>query len=218
VERIGSTRAPPRRSPSCRQSVRIGHSTIRSSAAKSRRARRPELPLPQFPTTAETEDYADHRHMRRRGAATGDPGLPPSQYDAGDIWSVLHAERLRQPHRWLDLHDRRRGDSGHHVELGGDPGASRIPLRGHDPLRHHTVRVPHEIRRCLRRYLALEVAGPLDTAAFVRGSLTYTGYITDLPIEAVTDDKAWVIWAVDRAPAAGIHGRPAPLLVPHPCF
>jgi DMSO/TMAO reductase YedYZ molybdopterin-dependent catalytic subunit len=47
---------------------------------------------------------------------------------------------------------------------------------------------------------------------------SYGGYTTNLPIEDVTDGKAWVVYAYDGAPLEPEHGGPARLLVPHLYF
>ena len=44
------------------------------------------------------------------------------------------------------------------------------------------------------------------------------GYTTNLPIEDVTDGKAWVAFAYDGQPLESEHGGPARLLVPHLYF
>jgi DMSO/TMAO reductase YedYZ molybdopterin-dependent catalytic subunit len=44
---------------------------------------------------------------------------------------------------------------------------------------------------------------------------SYGDYTTNLPIEDVTDGKAWVAYAYDGAPLEPEHGGPARLLVPH---
>jgi DMSO/TMAO reductase YedYZ molybdopterin-dependent catalytic subunit len=44
------------------------------------------------------------------------------------------------------------------------------------------------------------------------------GYTTNLPIEDVTDGKAWVAFAYDGEPLDPEHGGPARLLVPHLYF
>ena len=41
------------------------------------------------------------------------------------------------------------------------------------------------------------------------------GYTTNLPLEDVTDGKAWIAYAYDGEPLAPEHGGPARLLVPH---
>lgn len=43
---------------------------------------------------------------------------------------------------------------------------------------------------------------------------SYGGYTTNLPIEAVSDGKAWIAYEYDGAPLGPEHGGPARLLVP----
>ena len=47
---------------------------------------------------------------------------------------------------------------------------------------------------------------------------SYGGYTTNLPIEDVTDGKAWVAYEYDGEPLEPEHGGPARLLVPHLYF
>jgi DMSO/TMAO reductase YedYZ molybdopterin-dependent catalytic subunit len=47
---------------------------------------------------------------------------------------------------------------------------------------------------------------------------SYGGYTTNLPIEDVTDGKAWVVYGYDGEPLEPEHGGPARLLVPHLYF
>ena len=47
---------------------------------------------------------------------------------------------------------------------------------------------------------------------------SYGGYTTNLPIEDVTDGKAWVAYDFDGEPLEPEHGGPARLLVPHLYF
>ncbi len=44
---------------------------------------------------------------------------------------------------------------------------------------------------------------------------SYGGYTTNLPLEDLTDGKAWVTWEFDGEPLEPQHGGPARLLVPH---
>ncbi|MFL5759718.1 MAG: sulfite oxidase-like oxidoreductase [Thermomicrobiales bacterium] len=44
------------------------------------------------------------------------------------------------------------------------------------------------------------------------------GYTTNLPLEDVTDGKAWIAFQYDDEPLAAEHGGPARLLVPHLYF
>jgi DMSO/TMAO reductase YedYZ molybdopterin-dependent catalytic subunit len=47
---------------------------------------------------------------------------------------------------------------------------------------------------------------------------SYGGYTTNLPLEDVTDGKAWVVWEHEGEPLPREHGGPARLLVPHLYF
>jgi DMSO/TMAO reductase YedYZ molybdopterin-dependent catalytic subunit len=47
---------------------------------------------------------------------------------------------------------------------------------------------------------------------------SYGGYTTNLPIEDVTDGKAWVAYNYEGEPLEAEHGGPARLLVPHLYF
>ena len=44
---------------------------------------------------------------------------------------------------------------------------------------------------------------------------SYGGYTTNLPLEDMTDGKAWIAYGYDGAPLEPEHGGPARLLVPH---
>jgi len=63
----------------------------------------------------------------------------------------------------------------------------------------------------------LAQAGPKATATHVLAS-SHTGYTTNLPIDDMTQGKAWVVWEVDGIPLPRDHGGPARLLVPHLYF
>ena len=58
----------------------------------------------------------------------------------------------------------------------------------------------------------------VDTSAEYVMALSDGGYTTNLPLEDVTDGKAWVVFAFDGAPLEAEHGGPARLLVPHLYF
>ena len=59
---------------------------------------------------------------------------------------------------------------------------------------------------------AVEPLGPYATA------YSYGGYTTNLPIEDLTDGKAWVVTEHEGEPLPREHGGPARLLVPHLYF
>ena len=47
---------------------------------------------------------------------------------------------------------------------------------------------------------------------------SHTGYTTNLPIEDVTDGKAWLVWDHEGQPLPAEHGGPVRMLVPHLYF
>jgi DMSO/TMAO reductase YedYZ molybdopterin-dependent catalytic subunit len=44
---------------------------------------------------------------------------------------------------------------------------------------------------------------------------SYGGYTTNLPVEDLSEGKAWIAYEYDGEPLAPEHGGPARLLVPH---
>jgi DMSO/TMAO reductase YedYZ molybdopterin-dependent catalytic subunit len=58
----------------------------------------------------------------------------------------------------------------------------------------------------------------VETAAEYALAHSYGGYTTNLPLEDITDGKAWIAYAFDGEPLAPEHGGPARLLVPHLYF
>jgi DMSO/TMAO reductase YedYZ molybdopterin-dependent catalytic subunit len=58
----------------------------------------------------------------------------------------------------------------------------------------------------------------IDTAAEFVVAFSDGGYTTNLPLEDVTDSKAWVAFGYDGEPLDPEHGGPARLLVPHLYF
>jgi DMSO/TMAO reductase YedYZ molybdopterin-dependent catalytic subunit len=58
----------------------------------------------------------------------------------------------------------------------------------------------------------------IDTSAEYVLAFSDGGYTTNLPLEDLTDGKAWVAFAYGGAPLAPEHGGPARLLVPHLYF
>jgi DMSO/TMAO reductase YedYZ molybdopterin-dependent catalytic subunit len=58
----------------------------------------------------------------------------------------------------------------------------------------------------------------VETAANHVMAHSYGGYTTNLPLEDLTDGKAWVAYEYDGEPLAPEHGGPARLLVPHLYF
>jgi DMSO/TMAO reductase YedYZ molybdopterin-dependent catalytic subunit len=58
----------------------------------------------------------------------------------------------------------------------------------------------------------------VPTAAEFAMAHSYGGYTTNLPLEDLTDGKAWIAYAYDGEPLEPEHGGPARLLVPHLYF
>ena len=58
----------------------------------------------------------------------------------------------------------------------------------------------------------------VDTAAEHTTQLSYGGYTTNLPLEDLTDGKAWIVYEYDGGPLPAEHGGPARMLVPHLYF
>jgi len=60
--------------------------------------------------------------------------------------------------------------------------------------------------------------GDVETAADFALVHSYGGYTTNLPLEDLTDGKAWIAFEYDGEPLDPEHGGPARLLVPHLYF
>ena len=86
---------------------------------------------------------------------------------------------------------------------------------GRHPLRDEVVEARHGLGGRLRRHAARRLSSttPPTSLAFCDG-----GYTTNVPLEDVTDGKAWVAFAYDGEPLDPEHGGPARLLVPHLYF
>lgn len=152
----------------------------------------------------------------RRRPAQSDR-LPPGQYDAGRQWPVLSAEPTPQVDRdrWTLTVD----------------GAVLEPrtwdwseLRA---LPHTTTTVDIHCVTTWSRFdtpftgvsveTLLEVVGVATEATHVVAH-TASGYTTNLPLEDVRGDRAWVVWDADGQPLSADHGGPVRLLVPHLYF
>ena len=55
----------------------------------------------------------------------------------------------------------------------------------------------------------------IETTADFALITSYGGYTTNVPLEDLTDGKAWVAYQFDGEDLRAEHGGPAPLLVPH---
>lgn len=154
--------------------------------------------------------------VRRR---TGDPTrrLPPGQYDVGSGWPVLTAEATPQVDldRWRLNVDGlvARPTTWTWEEIHQLPGSAYTGDI-------HCVTTWSKFDMVFRGVSVdtlLEAAGPLHEARFVMAHSS-TGYTTNLPLDDVTDGKAWVAWEVGGRPLPRQHGGPARLLVPHLYF
>ena len=97
-----------------------------------------------------------------------------------------------------------------------------------DELQALPRRVGHDDIHCVTKWSKLDTAWEgvsVDTlleavetdAAYVT-AFSDGGYTTNLPLEDVTDGKAWVAFGYDGEPLDPEHGGPARLLVPHLYF
>ncbi|MGZ4759515.1 MAG: molybdopterin-dependent oxidoreductase, partial [Acidimicrobiales bacterium] len=137
-----------------------------------------------------------------------DPRLPPGQYDAKDDWPVLNAEvtptlatetwtfsvegLVERPTTWT-------WDEIHALPPSTYDGAIHcVTTWSKFDMTFTGVSVD----------TLLEAAGPLGSATHVL-ALCHTGYTTNLPLDDVTDGKAWVAWEVDGGPLPVEHGGPA---------
>jgi DMSO/TMAO reductase YedYZ molybdopterin-dependent catalytic subunit len=152
-----------------------------------------------------------------RSPAARDPRLPPGQYDAGRQWPVLTAEVT--PHldlaTWTFTVDGlvERPVTWSWDEIHALPASSYAGAI-------HCVTTWSKFGMTFTGVsmdALLAAAGPLPTATHVMAR-SHTGYTTNLPLEDVTGDKAWVAWEVDGVPLPTEHGGPARLLVPHLYF
>ncbi len=157
------------------------------------------------------------RGFAARNPSTRDSRLPPGQYDAGDTWPVLSAEvtptlptaewsftidgLVEEPTSWTwdEIHD-----------LPSSTYTGDI----------HCVTAWSKFGMT---FTGVSIDTLLDVVTTSSGAthamaVSHTGYTTNLPIEDLTDGKAWVAWEVDGEPLSADHGGPARLLVPHLYF
>ena len=146
-----------------------------------------------------------------------DPRLPPGQYDAGDTFPVLTAEVVPriEPAQWT-------------FRVDGLVATTRTWTW--DDVRRLPRSVYEGDIHCVTTWSKLGTsfggvsldtllaeAGPLPDATHVV-AWSSTGYTTNLPLEHVTDGKAWLVWEHEGAPLPVPHGGPVRLLVPHLYF
>jgi DMSO/TMAO reductase YedYZ molybdopterin-dependent catalytic subunit len=148
---------------------------------------------------------------------TRDERLPPGQYDVGADWPVLTAEVTPHlvPEHWTMTVD----------GLVTDPKTWTW-----DEVRHlpgseyagdiHCVTTWSKLGTSFGGVsvdVLLAAARPLPGASHVLATST-TGYTTNLPLEDVSDGKAWIVWTHEGRPLPTEHGGPVRLLVPHLYF
>ncbi|MCW0216667.1 MAG: sulfite oxidase-like oxidoreductase [Pseudonocardia sp.] len=146
-----------------------------------------------------------------------DERLPPGQYDAKDEWPVLHVEATPR----IDTATWTFGIDG----LVDTPTTwTWDELHALPSARYagdiHCVTTWSKFDMTFDGVsldTLLEIAGPQDDAAYAMASSS-TGYTTNLPIEDITDGKAWIVWDADGEPLPEIHGGPVRMLVPHLYF
>jgi DMSO/TMAO reductase YedYZ molybdopterin-dependent catalytic subunit len=150
----------------------------------------------------------------RRGS---DQRLPPGQYDTGSGWPVLSAELTPT----IDL------DTWTMTVDGLVEKPTTWDWRGIHALPPssyfgdiHCVTTWTKFDTTFSGISVdalLEIARPRPEATHVLATST-TGYTTNLPLEDITDGKAWIVWEFDGKPLTAEHGGPVRLLVPHLYF
>lgn len=152
---------------------------------------------------------------RQRSAR--DPRLPPGQYDVGAGFPVLTAEVTPhlEPSAWTMTID---GLVGREQTWSWAELHAMAPSEYHGDI--HCVTTWSKLGTSFGGVSLdplLAAAGPLPAAQYVLATST-TGYTTNLPLEHVTDGKAWLAWTHDGRPLPEEHGGPVRLLVPHLYF
>jgi DMSO/TMAO reductase YedYZ molybdopterin-dependent catalytic subunit len=152
---------------------------------------------------------------RHRGER--DPRLPPGQYDTGQDWPVLNEEATPK----LDTATwtfRVEGLVAHPVVWTWDEIRALPRARYAGAI--HCVTTWSKFDMTFDGVSVdtlLAAAEPLPQVTHVL-AFSHTGYTTNLPLDDVRGQKAWVAWEVDGQPLPVEHGGPARLLVPHLYF
>jgi DMSO/TMAO reductase YedYZ molybdopterin-dependent catalytic subunit len=157
------------------------------------------------------------RGFRGRGAAARDPRLPPGQYDVGDEWPVLTAEATPRlaTSSWSFTIE---GLVERTVSWTWDEIHVLAPSAYSGDI--HCVTTWSKLGVTFGGVSVdtlLAAAVPQPNATHVM-AFSHTGYTTNLPLEDVTNGRAWVVWDFDGRPLHVDHGGPARLLVPHLYF
>ena len=151
------------------------------------------------------------------GRRTRDPRLPPGQYDVGEQWPVLTAERA--PHldtaRWTFTIE---GLVDRPAEWTWDEIRALPGERWDGDIHCVTTWTKFGMRfDGVSVDTLLAEAGPRPEATHVVAH-SHSGYTTNLPLADVTGGRAWVVWNAQGSPLSREHGGPARLLVPHLYF
>ena len=156
--------------------------------------------------------------FRRPESATArDPRLPPGQYDTGASFPVLTAEV--SPRLDLTTWTLRVDGLVESAQEWTWEQIRRLPGSTYEG-DIHCVTTWSKLATSFTGVsvdVLLAAAGPLPGATHVV-AWSHSGYTTNLPIEDVTDGKAWVVWEHEGQPLPLEHGGPARLLVPHLYF
>jgi DMSO/TMAO reductase YedYZ molybdopterin-dependent catalytic subunit len=146
-----------------------------------------------------------------------DRRLPPGQYDAGDQWPVLTAERAPtlDTARWTFRID---GLVERPVEWTWDEIRALPRERWDGDIHCVTTWSKFGMRWSgVAVDTLLETAGPLPEARFAVAH-SHSGYTTNMPLSDLTGGRAWLAFEAQGAPLTREHGGPARLLVPHLYF
>jgi len=152
------------------------------------------------------------RGFRRGRRERTDGRLPPGQYDVGDDFPVLSAGPTpRTPlSRWdLSIDD----ETGQLARWTWDEfrALPREPIT----VDIHCVTTWSKFDTRWSGVAVDTLLQDVETdAEFVLASCD-GGYTTNVPLEDLTDGRAWVVDTYDGEPLAPEHGGPARLLVPH---
>ena len=144
-------------------------------------------------------------------------GLPPGQYDTGKSWPVLTAEVTPR----IDTADwsfTLKGLVEHPTTWSWDE-MHAMPQSLYDGAIHCVTTWSKFGMQWSGVSLdtLFEIATPESQASHVLAHSS-TGYTTNLPLDDVTGEKAWVAFEADGEPLSRDHGGPARLLVPHLYF
>jgi DMSO/TMAO reductase YedYZ molybdopterin-dependent catalytic subunit len=158
-----------------------------------------------------TRGFFDRRRAPR------DPRLPPGQYDVGSGFPVLTAEVTPHvsPATWTITVDGL-------VERPGTWGWDDVHAMPASEY-HGDIHCVTTWSKLGTRFGGVSVDALLDlavakvTATFLVAT-SVTGYTTNLPLDHVLGQRAWLAWTHEGRPLAPEHGGPVRLLVPHLYF